>query len=108
MTTRSTGTAGRPRTLTPSLASGRTGSNNLSFLPVVAALAIIWLVFGSMNGNFISPANLTNLTLQIAATGTIAVGVVLVLLIGEIDLSVGALSGFAAGVMAVLNVRMGV
>ncbi|MGZ5376113.1 MAG: sugar ABC transporter permease, partial [Solirubrobacterales bacterium] len=51
--------------------------------------------------------NLTNLTLQIAAVGTISVGVVLVLLLGEIDLSVGAVSGLAAGVMAVLNVKHG-
>ena len=51
--------------------------------------------------------NLTNLTLQIAAVGTISIGVVLVLLLGEIDLSVGAVSGLAAGVMAVLNVKQG-
>lgn len=108
MTAISTGTTGRLQALKSAVTSGRGRSSDLSFLPVLAALAIIWLVFGSMNENFISPANLTNLTLQIAATGTIAVGVVLILLIGEIDLSVGALSGFAAGVMAVLNVRVGV
>jgi hypothetical protein len=45
--------------------------------------------------------NLTNLVLQIVAVGTIAIGVVLVLLIGEIDLSVGAVSGFGAAVVAV-------
>ena len=45
--------------------------------------------------------------LQIAAVGTISVGVVLVLLLGEIDLSVGAVSGLAAAVMAVLNVKHG-
>ncbi|MCG8347880.1 MAG: hypothetical protein MI924_08890, partial [Chloroflexales bacterium] len=52
--------------------------------------------------------NLTNLMLQIAALGTISVGIVLVLLLGEIDLSVGMVSGLAAAVMAVLNVKMGV
>ena len=45
--------------------------------------------------------------LQIAATGLISVGVVLVLLLGEIDLSVGAVSGLRAAVMAVLNVKHG-
>jgi D-xylose transport system permease protein len=45
--------------------------------------------------------------LQIAAMGTIAVGVVLVLLLGEIDLSVAAVSGFAAAVMGVLSVKQG-
>jgi len=108
MTTVSAEPTRRLQALRTAVASSRGRSSDLSFLPVLAALAIIWAVFGSMNGNFISPANLTNLTLQIAATGTIAVGVVLILLIGEIDLSVGALSGFAAGVMAVLNVRLGV
>jgi D-xylose transport system permease protein len=43
--------------------------------------------------------------LQIAAVGTISVGIVLVLLLGEIDLSVGSVSGLAAGVMAVLSVK---
>jgi D-xylose transport system permease protein len=46
--------------------------------------------------------------LQIAAMGTISVGIVLVLILGEIDLSVGAVSGFAAATMAVLNVQHGV
>ena len=45
--------------------------------------------------------------LQIAAVGTISIGVVLILLLGEIDLSVGAVSGLAAAVMAVLNVKHG-
>ena len=45
--------------------------------------------------------------LQIAAVGPISVGIVLVLLLGEIDLSVGAVSGLAAAVMAVLNVQHG-
>jgi D-xylose transport system permease protein len=45
--------------------------------------------------------------LQIAAMGTISVGIVLVLLLGEIDLSVGAVSGFTAAIMAVLNVKHG-
>ena len=45
--------------------------------------------------------------LQITAVGTISVGVVLVLLLGEIDLSVGAVSGLCAPIMAVLNVKHG-
>jgi D-xylose transport system permease protein len=45
--------------------------------------------------------------LQLAATGTISLGVVLVLLLGEIDLSVGAVSGLSAAIMAVLNVKQG-
>src|ERR671926_483344 len=56
---------------------------------------------------FLTATNLTNLVLQITAVGLISVGVVLVLLLGEIDLSVGAVSGLAAAVMAVLNVKHG-
>ena len=50
---------------------------------------------------FLSSRNLVNLTLQSAAVGTIAVGIVLVLLLGEIDLSVGSVSGLAAAILAV-------
>ena len=59
------------------------------------------------NPHFLSPLNLTNLLVQIAAVGTISVGLVLVLLIGEIDLSVGAVSGLTAAIMAVLSVKVG-
>ncbi|WP_026414717.1 sugar ABC transporter permease [Actinomadura oligospora] len=74
-------------------------------LPVVAGLTLIAVVFGSLNGHFLSSENLTNLALQMAATGTIALGIVLVLLLGEIDLSAGSVSGLTAVVMTVLNVR---
>ncbi|WP_157575030.1 sugar ABC transporter permease [Jiangella muralis] len=70
-----------------------------------AALAVIWLVMSLSNPRFLSAVNLTNLMLQIVAVGAVAVAVVLVLLIGEIDLSVGAVSGFGAAVTAVLSVK---
>ncbi len=79
----------------------------LGSLRVAIVLALIWFVFQSQNDRFLSAFNLTNLVLQIAAVGTISIGVVLVLLLGEIDLSVGAVSGLAAAVMAVLNVKHG-
>ncbi len=72
-----------------------------------AGLAIIWLVLALINPRFLSAVNLTNLVLQIVAVGTIAVGVVLVLLVAEIDLSVGAVSGFGAAVVAVASSRYG-
>jgi D-xylose transport system permease protein len=84
------------------LAEGELGS-----LRVLIVLAIIWVIFALANDRFLTAINLTNLTLQIAAIGTISVGVVLVLLLGEIDLSVGAVSGLAAAVMAVLSVKHG-
>lgn len=85
----------------------RLAQGDLGSLPVVLGLVLIAIVFQSANSNFLSPLNLTNLMIQISAVGTISVGIVLVLLIGEIDLSVGAVSGFCAGVMAVLSVKQG-
>ena len=75
---------------------------------VLIAIAVIWTIFQLSNDRFLSAVNLSNLTLQIAAVATISIGVVLVLLLGEIDLSVGAVSGLAASVMAVLSVKEGV
>jgi D-xylose transport system permease protein len=80
---------------------------DLASLRVILAIAVIWIIFQSQNDRFLTATNLTNLFLQITAIGLIAVGIVLVLLIGEIDLSVGAVSGFAAAVMAVVNVKHG-
>jgi D-xylose transport system permease protein len=80
---------------------------DLASARVVLGLALIWIIFQSQNDRFLSAENLTNLMLQITAIGLISVGIVYVLLLGEIDLSVGAVSGLAAGVMAVLNVKHG-
>ena len=82
------------------LARGELGS-----LRVLFGIAVIWTIFQIANDRFLSAVNLSNLTLQIAAVATISIGVVLVLLLGEIDLSVGAVSGLAAAVMAVLAVK---
>ena len=89
--------------LTQRLLHGDIGS-----LPVLLGLILIAIIFQLANPNFLSPLNLTNLLVQISAVGTIAVGVVLVLLIGEIDLSIGSVSGLTAAIMAVLSVKMGV
>ncbi|MFI6931944.1 sugar ABC transporter permease [Streptomyces sp. NPDC050287] len=85
------------------LSAGELGS-----LPVVLVLAVVWIVFQSLNRNFLSPRNLSNLSVDIVGTGLIAVGIVFVLLLGELDLSVGSVSGLAAAVFAVLNVNNGV
>jgi D-xylose transport system permease protein len=85
----------------------RLGRGELGSVRVIVAIAVIWTIFQIANDRFLSAINLTNLTLQIAAVATISIGVVLILLLGEIDLSVGAVSGLAAGVMAVLTVKEG-
>ncbi|MFF0431125.1 sugar ABC transporter permease [Streptomyces sp. NPDC004327] len=82
-------------------------SGELGSLPVVVALIIIWTVFGSLNSTFLSAQNLSDLSQQIVGTGMIAVGIVFVLLLGEIDLSVGSVSGLCAAVFAVLDVING-
>ncbi|MFI1400749.1 sugar ABC transporter permease [Streptomyces sp. NPDC020681] len=84
------------------LSSGEPGR-----LPVVLVLVAIWAVFESLNSAFLSPRNLSNLSVDIVGTGLIAVGIIFVLLIGEIDLSVAAVSGLAATMFAVLNVQYG-
>jgi D-xylose transport system permease protein len=75
---------------------------DLAELRVVLVLAVIWIIFYIQEDRFLSSVNLTNLVLQATAVGLVAVGVTLVLLLGEIDLSVGAVSGLCSAVMAVL------
>lgn len=79
---------------------------NSGALPVIIGLLIIWAAFSTVNTNFISPLNLSNLLMQMSATGVIALGVLLVLLLGEIDLSVGSVSGLSSAVFGVLAMKM--
>jgi D-xylose transport system permease protein len=81
--------------------ASRLRSGDLGSLPVVIGLVVIWGVFQTMDSSFLSSRNLVNLTLQSAAVGTIAIGIVLVLLLGEIDLSVGSVSGLSGAILAV-------
>ncbi|MFD6995613.1 sugar ABC transporter permease [Streptomyces mirabilis] len=90
------------------VARRKLSAGELGSLPVVLVLAAVWITFQSLNQSFLSPRNLSNLSVDIAGTGLIAVGIVFVLLIGELDLSVGSISGLAAAVFAVLNVNNGV
>ena len=85
----------------------RVVQGDLASVRVIIAIAVIWIIFEAENSRFLSAVNLTNLVLQITATGLISVGVVYVLLLGEIDLSVGAVSGATSALMAVLNVQHG-
>lgn len=80
---------------------------DLGSLRVLIAIAVIWAIFQVEEPRFLTAVNLTNLVLQITAVGLISVGVVLVLLLGEIDLSVGAVSGVCSAIMAVLSVQHG-
>ncbi|GAA2894323.1 ABC transporter permease [Streptosporangium fragile] len=85
----------------------RVKGGELGSLPVVVGLIVIWIIFQSLNSQFLSPQNLSNLSIDIVATGLISVGIVFVLLLGEIDLSAGAVSGACAALLAVLYVNNG-
>ncbi|SIH96162.1 inner-membrane translocator [Mycobacteroides abscessus subsp. abscessus] len=91
------------RTFVRRIKEGQLGS-----FPVILALVIIVIVFQSANSNFISPANLVNLSTQVAYLAILALGINLILLLGEIDLSLAQLGGLCASVLGVLVVRQGV
>jgi D-xylose transport system permease protein len=85
----------------------RVRSGDLGSLPVVVGLVIIWTVFQSLNPVFLAPNNLVNLLFDCSTVGVIALGVVCILIVGEIDLSVGSVSGFASALVGVLWVNQG-
>ena len=83
----------------------RLRSGELGSVPVVFGLVIISIVFYSAEPIFLSSRNLVSIMQFAAPIGVISLGIVLVLLLGEIDLSVGSVSGLAAASMTVLVVR---
>jgi len=85
----------------------RVRTGDLGSLPVIVGLLIIWTVFTSLNPIFLSPDNLVNLLFDCSTTGVIALGIVCVLMVGQIDLSVGSMSGFASALVGVLWVNEG-
>lgn len=80
----------------------------LGSLPVVIGLIVIWTIFQLQNDRFLSADNLSNISYYLSATGMLAIGLVFVLLLGEIDLSVGSVSGLASTLFAVFVVDHGV
>jgi len=83
-------------------------SGDLGMLPVIIGLLLISAVFTTLNPVFLAPNNLVNLLFDAAAVGLIALGVVCVLLLGEIDLSIGSMSGLSSAIIGVLWVKSGV
>jgi D-xylose transport system permease protein len=80
----------------------RVRGGELGSLPIIVALIVIAVVFGLLNDKFLTERNFTNLLLQMAAVATLAIGVVFVLLIGEIDLSIAYVSAVGGVVMTLL------
>jgi D-xylose transport system permease protein len=82
-------------------------AGDVGSLPIVIGLALIVAFFYSKNENFLTAGNFTNLMTQMAGVTTIAIGVVFVLLLGEIDLSIAYVSGVAGVIVAQLQVPDG-
>jgi len=80
----------------------RLTSGDLGSLPIIVGMIIIALIFQQANSNFLTPRNFVNLILQMAGTTMIAFGVVFVLLLGEIDLSIGYVSAVCGVAVAML------
>lgn len=86
----------------------RLRSGDLGMLPVIVGLVLISVVFSALNPVFLAPNNLVNLLFDCATVGVISLGIVCVLMLGEIDLSVGSMSGLASAMIGVLWVNAGV
>jgi D-xylose transport system permease protein len=81
-------------------------SGNLQTYALVIALVVIWGLFAVLtNGTYISSQNVSNLFRQMTITAIMSVGMVLVIVHGSIDLSVGRLAGFVSVVVATLQLR---
>ncbi|RFZ87548.1 sugar ABC transporter permease [Shinella sp. WSJ-2] len=85
----------------------RVRSGDLGMLPVAVGLVVISFVFSALNPIFLAPNNLVNLLFDCATVGVISLGIVCVLVLGEIDLSVGSMSGLASAMVGVLWVNQG-
>jgi D-xylose transport system permease protein len=83
----------------------RVRSGDLGSLPVVVGLLVICTAFQSLNPVFLAPDNLVNLLFDCSTVGVISLGIVCVLMVGEIDLSVGSVSGFSSALVGVLWVN---
>jgi len=79
-------------------------AGDVGSLPIIIGLICIVIFFYSKNSNYLSAGNFTNLMTQMAGLTTIAIGVVFVLLLGEIDLSIAYVSGIAGIVVAELQI----
>ena len=85
----------------------RIKSGDMGALPGVLGLIALCVVFGAMSDVFLTPGNFANLLTQAASVTVIAMGLVFVLLLGEIDLSAGYASGVCGAVLVILITNHG-
>lgn len=75
---------------------------------MILALVAIWVIFTALTGGgFLTPRNLSNLIRQMSITAILAIGMVLVMVAGHIDLSVGSVAGFTGALAAIMQVNYG-
>jgi D-xylose transport system permease protein len=80
---------------------GRRFRSNIQTYTIILALVAIWILFAVLtNGAFFSAQNVSNLFRQMTVTSFLAIGMVFVIVTGNIDLSVGKLAGFVSVVAA--------
>jgi D-xylose transport system permease protein len=102
----STSTAAPPNAPAKSDVSeiGQQLRSNFQTYALVLAMVVIWMLFFSLtNGIYLTPQNFSNLFRQMTITAVLSVGMVLVIVAGHIDLSVGRLAGFVSVVVAYLQ-----
>jgi D-xylose transport system permease protein len=75
---------------------------DLGPLPVLVGLAAVWVFFQTQNANFLTARNLSNLILQMAVVTVLAMATVAVMVAGEIDLSLGSVTGVTSALLGVL------
>ena len=85
----------------------RIKSGDIGSLPAVLGLVVLCIVFGFMSDVFLTPGNFANLLTQAASVIVIAMGLIFVLLLGEIDLSAGYASGVTGAVLVILITNHG-
>ncbi len=87
--------------------AGRLRGGDMGSLPAVLGIAVLFVIFGLASDSFFSLLNMANLVVQAGPICLLAMGLVFVLLIGEIDLSAGVAGGVAATVTAQFIVERG-
>ena len=80
----------------------RVKAGDIGALPAILGLVALCGIFGAMSNVFLTPGNFANLLTQAAAVIVIAMGLVFVLLLGEIDLSAGYAAGVSGAVLVIL------
>lgn len=83
----------------------RVRAGQVGALPAILGLLVLCIIFGSMSPVFLTPGNFANLLTQAAAVIVIAMGLVFVLLLGEIDLSAGYASGVCGAILVILATK---